>query len=118
VSRSTQAKFHDALEALAKDAGLELIDDRDYGNTGTYRIQSPDSFASVISMRYNFQEAYAVFEDLHPTDLGDIPRMLRDTAGGPITAHGTHFPYVKPDELESRVLRRVRERLASVPSGR
>jgi hypothetical protein len=114
VTRSTQDKFAAALAAIAEDAGLELVIDTKWANAGTYRIEAPDSFTPTIAMSYSFQDGYASFDDLVPTDLGDRDKMLRDYAGGPIYPHGTHFPYVTPEELDSRVLSAVRNRLSAV----
>lgn len=113
MPRTTQDKFETMLAAIAAEHDLELVNDRQWANTGTYRLESSDSFAPVVSMQYQFNDGYATFEGVVPANLGDIPNMLRDYAGGPITPHGTHFPYVKPEELGSRVLSAVRRHLAT-----
>lgn len=111
--RDTQEKFFVALERVAGNFDLELVNDRKWANTGTVRLEPRDTFAApVIKMSYSFQDGYSSFDELFPADLGDRVKMLRDYAGGPITPHGTHFPYVRPEELDERVLSVVRKRIA------
>jgi hypothetical protein len=105
--RSSQEKFEAALEAIAVERDLELVTDRRFSNVGTYRVVPRDGFTPVLQMRFDFQDDYASFDDLKPS-IGDREKMLRDFAGGPIYPHGTHFPCVRPHELEARVLSAVR----------
>lgn len=111
--RDTQEKFTTALEKIAEDFGLELVDDGNWANTGTLRLEARDGFAPVVKMSYSFQRGYASFDELLPADLGDRDKMLRDLPDGPITKRGTHFPYVLPEELEERVLSAVRRCLVA-----
>lgn len=98
--RSTQEKFTAALEALVVSAGFELVNDRRFSNTGTFRIEAEDSFAAVLSMSYSFQDGYTSFQDVTP------PIADRQS--------GTSFPAVKPDQLDARVLNAVRTHLHAV----
>jgi hypothetical protein len=69
---TTQGKFTRRLAALAEARGLELVDDRQWGNTGTFRIEAPDSFRPVLAVSYAFhtESEYDTLEGLPPRDLG------------------------------------------------
>lgn len=64
MDRSTQTKFIAAVSAIAKDAGMELVHDPQWGNTGRLRIEPADGFVPVLEMTYNFQQGYAGFEGI------------------------------------------------------
>lgn len=91
MSRTTQDKFMDALEVLAATYHFEVINDRQYANTGTVRIQREIGFDTVVSFHYSFQEGYASFSSLHP--LFGMPHL-----------GGKELPYVKPSEIQERAL--------------
>lgn len=58
---SSQDKFELLLEKRVVEAGLDLINDRTYSNTGTFRITLPDSFAELAAVGYSFQAGYVTF---------------------------------------------------------
>lgn len=98
--RDTQEKFTDALNGIAHQNDYELVNDRRYGNTGTFRVQKASSFDSVLTLSYSFQDGYVTFYEITPEELRD----RADTKG---------FPHVTPEELEVRVLDRIRKYLAA-----
>ena len=91
MSRSTQQKFFEALEAIAEKHGVEVINDRQWANTGTVRIERATEFTPLVRFYYGFQDTYAYFEGLQPP-FG-LPHL-----------NGKAHPMVKPEELEKRIL--------------
>lgn len=98
--RNTQEKFTEALREAAENAGFELVENRQWGNTGTYRIEKPDSFVPALVMSYGFYDGYASFDNVQPP-IGDRAHL-----------GGEKFPYVLPEELGTRVLAAVKSHLA------
>lgn len=97
--RDTQEKFTDALRGIAEQNDYELVNDRQYGNTGTFRVQKANSFDSVLTLSYSFQNGYATFDEVVP-EMSDRPNVKG-------------FPYVTVDHIESRVLAPIRKYLAA-----
>jgi len=52
---NTQFKFVKVLREQIERIGLELVQDQDWANTGTLRVQRPGSFADLLTVSYNFQ---------------------------------------------------------------
>jgi hypothetical protein len=52
---NTQDKFTNALRAIANGARLDLIQDEQYANVGTFRVQAPGRVDDLLTLRYNFQ---------------------------------------------------------------
>lgn len=96
MSRSSQAKLRDMLEAEAKAVRLDFIDDGQFTNTGTYRFQVPGTFRSVVTIHYNFQKDYcALVVDGDP----------RDEHGHAIGSG--YIPYDRLDETFSRLVKYI-----------
>lgn len=45
------------LESIAADNNLDLVVDRDYHNLGMARFQPPNSFQSLLGVKFNFQSS-------------------------------------------------------------
>lgn len=95
MARTTQDKFFDQLEAIAFRYKLEIINDQRFSNCGTVRLEKHQEFKPLVTFNYDFQSGghdgpYASFDQCSP--------LFGDRNGG------TSFPYVKPEELYSRVL--------------
>lgn len=91
MSRSTQAKFLEALEVIAATYKVEVINDRRYANTGTVRMERTTEFKPLVKFYYSFQDGYASFDEIYP------PFGLKHL-------QGKSQPYVKPHELQARML--------------
>ena len=84
-----QAKFIALVEAAAKDAGLDLINDTDWANTGTLRVQRPGDFNDCFRLRYDFQTDYQTLRlfaagsgregTYLPRDLDAAYKVVRDS---------------------------------------
>lgn len=94
MARNTQTKFFAALEAIVAEVNdLEVINDAQYANTGTVRIEPKSGFTPALTFDYSFQDGYSGFDNVSP----------------PIG--GARIGYVKPEELETRVLAAIRRHL-------
>lgn len=56
--RSTQDKWLAKLDADCKGAGIELIVDFEYANTGTLRLQQRDSFDTALAIPFRFNKGH------------------------------------------------------------
>lgn len=100
--RTTQQKFFASLEAKIPK-GYELAVDHSFANTGSLRIVPEGRFSPiVVGLRFQFQDDYASFE-----------RLENSPAINPQRDDGS-FPYVKFDEIESRVLAAIEQQLSTV----
>lgn len=61
MSQSTQSKFFALLRARVAPLGYQIVDNREYANTGIFQIENPDSMKPAVSIRYSFQSGYATF---------------------------------------------------------
>ena len=102
MSRNTQDKFLAALTAIAEENDFEVINDTQWANTGTIRIESPDSFNAVVKFRYSFQGGYSSFSEMKPSSLG-MPHLLPRV----------EQPYVLPSQITERVLEPIKQLLAA-----
>lgn len=59
--QSTQKKFLKLVETAAIDVGLEAVNDTQWANVGSIKIQSADSLDSLLTVSYDFQNGYATF---------------------------------------------------------
>lgn len=96
---NTQAKVKRTIETIAQDAGLELVDDTQWANTGTWRIGPSDTLTPLVSISYNFQDNYSSFTFVPPFGVGK-------NGGG-------NLNYVKHEELDERLIAPVRTVLAT-----
>jgi hypothetical protein len=55
-----QTKFENRLER-SLPSNIEVVNNRQYSNTGTIYIQPKDSFRSFLEITYSFQDSYATF---------------------------------------------------------
>lgn len=76
-----QDKFEFRLsKALPKN--IEMVNNRQYSNTGTIYIQPQDTFKCILEIKYSFQDDYAKFT-ITPT-LGLDYRIIKDGASNEI----------------------------------
>lgn len=70
MTRSTQEKVKGLLEDEAMGLDLELIDDRNFANTGTWKVQAKSSLRDKVAIKYDFQNSYCSLRVLgvDPTD--------------------------------------------------
>lgn len=87
--RNTQTKTIDLLRAGAATHGLELVQDQQWSNTGTLRIEREDSVTPLVSISYNFQDTYATFDVAPASGIGH---------------GGKGHIYAKPEELMSKLV--------------
>lgn len=62
MSRSTQEKVKGLLEDEVMGLDLELIDDRNFSNCGTWKVQSKSSLRDKVAIKYSFQHGYCSLE--------------------------------------------------------
>jgi hypothetical protein len=101
---TTQEKFVKRLEDLASILGVDCANDRGWANTGTLRFTPSDSFAHLVSVHYQFNDAYASFD-------------VMDSAGAELIPKPGGVGYCRYDDtFEAQIARIeeiVRERIAA-----
>jgi len=85
---NTQQKFMKQMEKIAADAGLDLVVDTAWANTGRISFERPDRFAPELSFSYNFQAGYASCDSI---------------VGGKRWPYITYAPDGRRDDLDSFV---------------
>ena len=96
--RNTQTKVTDLLRTAAENAGLEMVDDRAFANTGTFRFQPKDSLDSALTIAYSFQDTYASFTVKPASIIG----------------HGGELHAVRPEGLMAELVSPVTAVLAAM----
>lgn len=91
---SIQTKFEDRLAEEFVPDHLEVVNNRQYANTGTIYIQPVDNFECVLSIRYSFQDNYCTFDIFPPFPFGTGYRI----EGGVSKVH-INAPFEKLNEL-------------------
>lgn len=71
---TTQEKFIKRLEELASNIGVDCANDRGWANTGTLRFTPSDSFTHLVSVHYQFNDAYASFDVMDSAGAELIPK--------------------------------------------
>ena len=85
MARSTQKKFFDLLSEAVKDTSdgqIEVVDDPQFANRGTFRLQPKDSLRSIADVTYDFQDRSASFMVKRRAlpSLGRVDDLTNDTA--------------------------------------
>lgn len=85
MARSTQKKFFALLSEAVKDASngqVEVVDDPQWANRGTFRLQPKDGLRSIADVTYDFQDRSASFtvKRLALPSLGRVDDLTNDTA--------------------------------------
>lgn len=76
-----QDKFEDRLNK-ALPTNIEVVNNKQYSNTGTIYIQPRNSFKCILEIKYSFQDNYAAFT-ITPT-LGLDYRVNKDGASNEV----------------------------------
>ena len=93
MSRSTQDKFEETMEAIAATYHMEVVNDRQWSNTGWISFQRETSFDVLGRIHYGFYKEYASF-------------------GGTIGKLEFKHPYVRSAEMQA-VVDHIRESIAN-----
>lgn len=86
----TQDKTIHMLTRAATSNGLELINDKQWGNTGILRVERKDSLTPLVSIEYSFQDKYASFTVVPDFGMGQ--------------RHDGKLSYVTPEDMMGRVV--------------
>ncbi len=57
---TTQDKFMTKMAKLASSYKLDFEHNSEWANTGSFRFTPPDGFAPYVSVRYRFNDGYAL----------------------------------------------------------
>jgi hypothetical protein len=69
---TTQQKFLERMEGIAKRRQVEFVVDHDYANRGFAMFQHKGEFKPLVSFKFDFQPEYASFEGIpNPTSQSD-----------------------------------------------
>lgn len=98
---NTQSKVMAVIKAMVEANGLELIDNRQWANTGTLRIEPRDSLTAIATLSYSFQDTYSSFQFTPDNFIHGL-------------ASDGHLHAVKHDELEVRLIAPLRKTLNTI----
>jgi len=84
MARSTQKKFFALLSEAVKDTSngqVEVVDDPQWANTGTFRLQPKDALRSIADVTYDFQDRSVRFRVVRTAipSLGQVDDLTNDT---------------------------------------
>ena len=110
MSRSTQDKVLAAIETSATDYGFELIVNKTYGNTGSLRIEDPDTFESYLHIGFSFQESYYTLDPIRPT----LPGLTEPRDGKAQSVGVWATPVHDTPTTSDQIIKAIRNHLAGI----